>query len=320
MRSNRMPRNGSKTSSPPGTSPTGTSSGAASPTSAPTMLELIDKRISSPASAVGRTLCVSPDGRMTFLSGPEAVPASPSAPPVDAGASATIATSGPSGSISSASALLQSSLASRLRALTASSGSTLFALTWKARVTPSGHQICALRASGLRTSDNASTSWPSPTVNDAKGSAYSYANGDHNRPCLKLVGAARLASWATPASREPGGTPEQFLARKEKARANGSQSGISLTALSLQAQLANWPTPTVHDAERGGQAKRAMGETRHGSNLQDFVLLTNPGAMSSGSLARTAKPGQLNPSHSRWLMGYPEAWDESAPKSSKKQR
>ena len=29
----------------------------------------------------------------------------------------------------------------------------------------------------------------------------------------------------------------------------------------------------MHDAERGGQAKRAMGETRHGSNLQDFVLL-----------------------------------------------
>src|SRR6516225_1878226 len=27
----------------------------------------------------------------------------------------------------------------------------------------------------------------------------------------------------------------------------------------------SWPTPTLHDAERGGQEKRAMGETRHGS-------------------------------------------------------
>ena len=44
-----------------------------------------------------------------------------------------------------------------------------------------------------------STSWPSPTVNDAKGSAYSYAQGDHDRPSLKLVGAAWLASWPTPA-------------------------------------------------------------------------------------------------------------------------
>jgi hypothetical protein len=36
--------------------------------------------------------------------------------------------------------------------------------------------------------------------------------------------------------------------------------------------MASWPTPTLHDAERGGQEKRAMGETRHGSNLQDFAL------------------------------------------------
>jgi hypothetical protein len=38
-------------------------------------------------------------------------------------------------------------------------------------------------------------------------------------------------------------------------------------------QLASTPTPTLHDAERGGQAKRAMAEDRHGSNLQDFALL-----------------------------------------------
>ena len=35
-----------------------------------------------------------------------------------------------------------------------------------------------------------------------------------------------------------------------------------------------WPTTTAHDAGRGGQGKRAMGETRHGSNLQDFAQLT----------------------------------------------
>jgi len=38
------------------------------------------------------------------------------------------------------------------------------------------------------------------------------------------------------------------------------------------AALASVPTPTLHDAERGGQAKRAIGEDRHGSNLQDFAL------------------------------------------------
>ena len=97
----------------------------------------------------------------------------------------------------------------------------------------------------------------------------------------------------------------------------------------------SWPTATLHDADRGGQAKRAMGETRHGSNLQDFVLLsawTTPqahdtnkraqltswptyqalGPPSSGFLAETAKPGQLNPSFSRWLMGYLPSWDMCA--------
>ena len=39
--------------------------------------------------------------------------------------------------------------------------------------------------------------------------------------------------------------------------------------------VSSWPTATVHDAERGGQAKRAMGEDRHGSNLQDFALLAS---------------------------------------------
>jgi hypothetical protein len=27
-------------------------------------------------------------------------------------------------------------------------------------------------------------SWPTPTVNDSKGSDYSYGNGDHERVCL----------------------------------------------------------------------------------------------------------------------------------------
>ncbi len=36
-------------------------------------------------------------------------------------------------------------------------------------------------------------------------------------------------------------------------------------------KFAAWPTATTHDADRGGQAKR---ENRHGSNLQDFALLS----------------------------------------------
>ena len=63
---------------------------------------------------------------------------------------------------------LSQCLANKLRAKTALLGSTLFALTWKQRVTPSGRSIPALRASGRRTSGSDSissrTGWRTPTL------------------------------------------------------------------------------------------------------------------------------------------------------------
>jgi DNA (cytosine-5)-methyltransferase 1 len=42
----------------------------------------------------------------------------------------------------------------------------------------------------------------------------------------------------------------------------------------LRLQRLGWPTPTAHwTARAADQAKRAMGEDRHGSNLNDFVML-----------------------------------------------
>lgn len=38
--------------------------------------------------------------------------------------------------------------------------------------------------------------------------------------------------------------------------------------------------------------------------------ITADGTLQTGSTAETKNGGQLNPDHSRWLMGYPTGWDD----------
>lgn len=164
-----------------------------------------------------------------------------------------------SGSVSSASAALQSSLESRLRHLTASRGSTLYALTWRARATPSGLLICALRASVRRTSVSASTSsalpetgWPTTGAKDGDKSVRTFEGaakeaerkGWTNDLCTAAHSV--LAGWGTPTANTPGGTPEQAIARKQ-----GLDCGAVATSLAHQAQLAmgasGRATPSARD-------------------------------------------------------------------------
>jgi hypothetical protein len=107
-----------------------------------------------------------------------------------------------------------------------SAGSTLFALTWKARVTPSRRLISALRASGRRISGSVYGSWPSPVVNDSKGSDYAYSQGNHDRLVLKLGGVAKLAHWTTPNVNEQNERPEVKDARNARHRQAGKMKGV----------------------------------------------------------------------------------------------
>jgi hypothetical protein len=116
-----------------------------------------------------------------------------------------------------------------------------------------------------------------------------------------------LASWITPASREAGGTAEQFLERKRKAVSKGAVLGVSLTSLSLQAQLAAWPTPM-----EGSPATATYNEAGDTCNSRKTRLLVF-GQVPTGLTAPTEKRGQLNPEHSRWLMGFPREWGNCAP-------
>ncbi len=292
--------------------------------------------ISSPASEAGATPFDWLDGPTTSPSGPGAARANLSARQAKEKGLLTSGIYGPHGSNSLASADLQSSLESRLRALLASRGSTLFTLTWKGCNTPARLPICALRASARRTLDSGSTGWPTTTTLDASNTRNATARRSPGakkaHPGLTLVGAAsfawptpaardwkssasnkhgdnarplnevaRLASWATPAVQEAGGTPERFL---ERTRALNGACGVSLTSLNLQAQQAAWPTTCAVDYKGPNPLTRAEGDD---DDLPTRVLRVL-GATPSGFPAETESPGQLNPAHSRWLMGYPAEW------------
>ena len=127
------------------------------------------------------------------------------------------------------------------------------------------------------------TGWPTPsaTIVDHKPRPPIIGNRKPTDPQIGLADVAvHLAGWGTPTATEPGGTPEAGVARKEK-----HQCGQVVTMLAHQVQ-AFLPGPARQTAS---------------------------GLMLTGSAAGMGSGGQLNPAHSRWLMGLPPEWDACAP-------
>ena len=237
MKSIRSPRRGSTTSSPPATSQLALSIGDRSPTSPPPTSPGPGNGTSSLESAAGAMPYDSSASPTTPRSGRGVARVKGSPAPVAERASTILATSGPSGSISSGSAALASCLESKLRAAMASNGSILFSLIWKVRVTPAQRSISQLLAQAHRTSASDSTSWPTPVANDAKGSDYTYANGDPDRVCLKLGGAAKLSPW--PTSRATDGSKGALMNN-----ARQGKTGHDLPTIATRTQ-APWATATA---------------------------------------------------------------------------
>ena len=236
--------------------------------------------ISSPESADGPTRYASLGGLTINQYGRALAPANLSARQAEALGLLTSGICGPTSIILSASADLQSSLASKLRLRLATGGSTLFRLTWKDRDTPSVRRICALRASAPRTSDKDCGGWPTPITNDAE---------KRETPVVG-AGLAGAAHWPTPCSQDgPNGGPAQGTDR-------------------FPGAAATWATPTARDWRSGSASEATMGRNSRPLNEQ-------AGATLNGSPASTEKRGQLNPAFSLWLQGFPDEWASCAPQA-----
>jgi hypothetical protein len=127
------------------------------------------------------------------------------------------------------------------------------------------------------------------------------------RAWVRRMVAQDCGSWVTPQAGDGrNGRIERVLNREENHHGR---------RLNDQVLLAGWPTPKVATGDYqytdGDHTKKALNLSgAHG----------NPGTPLSGFPAPTGNGGQLNPAHSRWLMGYPSAWDGCAPTATRSSR
>ena len=178
--------------------------------------------------------------------------------------------------------------------------------------------------------------WPTPMAGTpAQNGNNEAGNNDSSRKTVALSG------WPTPNAANGDRTAykdfDKLMARKAAGRqtnlqeivmvagwntlraTDGSNGGPNQAggALTPDAALSGWPTPTSRDHKDGKECPNVplnalLGRVAWLTANPQAARITADGTMLTGCSAGMESGGQLNPAFSGWLMGFPEAWCHAA--------